>query len=310
MKPSYLILLLLMNLIWSGVYSAYKIIGAEGLSPGGIVTIRFGLAGLCLLAVWRWLPGRAPRGFDLLITCVMGVVLYVVGQRLQVLGNHLGSAGNSSILMGIEPLITSVAAGLFLREHIGPRRMGGFALGLVGIGLLNGVWREDFHWTSLSASLIFISSFVCEAAYSVLGKPIVGRASIMKMLAISLLIGLALNLLIDGRQTFLAAQGLSLSSWGLLLGLAIVCTALGYGLWFLIIRDCPVNLAALTVFSQAVFGVIIAWIWLGETIHGGQLLGAVIIVAGLALGFSRQIQKPADVPHPAPKPAPAPVETC
>ena len=49
--------------------------------------------------------------------------------------------------MAVEPLITSVAAALFLREHIGPRRLAGFGLGMCGVVLLNGVWRKDFQWT-------------------------------------------------------------------------------------------------------------------------------------------------------------------
>ena len=58
----------------------------------------------------------------------------------------------------------------------------------LGVVLLNGVWRADFQWTGLSASLIFISSFICEAAYSVVGKTVVERYSPTKMLAISLLV--------------------------------------------------------------------------------------------------------------------------
>ena len=77
------------------------------------------MAFLCLALVWRWLPGRAPRGFDLVKTCLLGVLTFSAGQRLQVYGNQLGSAGNSSVLMGLEPLVTSLAAALFLREHVG-----------------------------------------------------------------------------------------------------------------------------------------------------------------------------------------------
>src|SRR5262249_15494024 len=147
------------------------------LPTGPIVTLRFGLAGLCLLFAWPWLPGVAPRGRDLAKVVVMGIILYPVGQRLQVYGSILGSAGNSSVLMAMEPLLTSVAAAIFLREHIGPRRLAGFSLAMFGVVLLNGVWRSDFQWTGLVASLIFISSFICEAAYSVVGKTVVQRAS-------------------------------------------------------------------------------------------------------------------------------------
>jgi drug/metabolite transporter (DMT)-like permease len=292
MKPAYLIILLVMNFFWAGVYSAYKIIG-DGVPAGSIVTLRFGLAGLSLLIAWPWLPGPAPRGRDLANTCLMGVMLIVLGQRLQVYGNQLGTAGNSSVLMAVEPLITSLAAALFLREHIGPRRLAGFALGMFGVVLLNGVWRKDFQWTGLVPSLIFVSSFVCEAAGSVIGKPIVARASVMKMLAVALLVGTAVNLLIDGPATLSAAKTLPPQAWCLLLGLAVICTAIGYSVWFIVIRECPVNVAALTIFAQSVFGVGIAALWVGEKLHWGQLFGTITIVAGLVLGLSRQVRRAA-----------------
>jgi drug/metabolite transporter (DMT)-like permease len=289
MKPSYLIILLVMNFFWAGVYSAYKLLGHD-LPTGAIVTLRFGLAGLILLIAWHWLPGPTPRGRDLLITCGMGLMLYVGGQRLQVYGNQIGSAGNSAVLMAVEPLLTSVAAAIFLREHIGPRRLAGFGLGMFGVALLNGVGGADFKWTGLSASLIFISSFLCETIYSVMGKPIVTRASPIKMVALSILVGTAGNLLIDGRETFAKAQTLQLDAWLLIVAMAVICTAIGYSLWFIVIRDCPINVAALTIFSQAVFGVIIAAVWVHEKLHWGQLWGSVAILAGLVFGLSRQIK--------------------
>jgi len=289
MKVSYLIILLLMNFFWAAVYSAYKIIGQD-LTTGAIVTLRFGLAAVCLQAMWKWFPGPAPRGRDLVKTCVMGLILYVIGQRLQVYGNALGTAGNSSVLMAVEPLLTSVAAAIFLREHIGPRRLAGFAMGMLGVAFLNRVWSPDFHWTGLGASFIFMASFVCEAAYSVIGKPIITKASVMKMLCISLWVGTALNLLIDGPSTLAAAVHLPLRAWVLLGVMAVVCTAVGYSVWFIVIRECPINVVALTIFSQAVFGVLIAALWVGEQLHWGQLLGSLTIVAGLILGLSRQIQ--------------------
>jgi drug/metabolite transporter (DMT)-like permease len=287
MKPAQLISLLILNFLWASVYSAYKLLGP--VPSGSIVTLRFGLAGILLAVLWPWLPGRAPRGLDLVKTCALGVVLYVVGQRLQVYGNEIGSAGNSAVLMSVEPLLTSVAAALLLKEQIGPRRIAGFALALIGVAVLNGVWRPDFKWTGLGASLIFISSFICEAAYSVVGKTIVEKASPVKMLVISLCVGLAINLCIDGSSTMAAARSLNATGWVLMLIMAILCTAIGYTLWFVIIRECPVNVVALTVFSQSIFGVLVAAVWLKEQLHWGQFWGSATIVAGLVLGLSRQV---------------------
>ncbi len=290
MKPAHLIILIALNFFWAATLSTYKVI-APYLEPGGIVTLRFGLAAASLVMLWPWLPGNAPRGRDLVKTCVMGLVVFVLGHRLQVTGNKLSTASNSSILMAVEPLLTSVAAAIFLREHIGPRRLIGFASGMCGVALLNGVWRPDFKWVSLGASLIFISSFVCDAAYSILGKRIISRAGPMKVLAVSLVAGTAVNLAIDGPKTILAARVMPAEAWLLLLGLALICTSFGYGFWLVVIREGEVNVAALTIFAQPVFGVALAALWLGERLHWGQLWGSLTIVAGLAVGLSRQIKK-------------------
>jgi len=122
-----------------------------------------------------------------------------------------------------------------------------------------------------------------------MGKQIVARASVMKMLALSLLAGTVVNLLIDGPQTFAAARVLSPKAWLLVFMLSVVCTSVGYTLWFIVLRECPVNVAALTIFAQSVFGVLLAALWLGEELHWGHLLGGATIVAGLVLGLSRQV---------------------
>jgi len=289
MRPAYLIILIVLNFFWAAALSAYKII-EQYLEPGGIVTLRFGLAAVSLLLVWPWLPGETPRGRDLAKTCVLGLIVFVVGHRLQVLGNKLSTASNSSVLMAIEPLVAAVAAAIFLREHIGPRRLIGFAFGLLGVALLNGVWRSDFQWMGLGASLIFMASFFSETAYSIVGKGIIQRAGPIKVLALSLVVGTVVNLLIDGPTTLAAAGRLPAQAWLLLLGLALICTAFGYSFWFLVIREGEVNVAAMTIFAQPVFGVTLARLWLGETLHWGQLWGSAAIVAGLAIGLSRQIK--------------------
>ena len=86
-------------------------------------------------------------------------------------------------------------------------------------------------------------------------------------------------------------------AWLLLLGLALICTSLGYSFWFLVIREGEVNVAALTIFAQPVFGVVLARLWLGEVLHWGQLWGSAAIVAGLVLGLSRHIKRPAIKPN-------------
>jgi len=292
MKPSHLILLVFLNFSWAASYSTFKVL-APYLDRGGIVTLRFTVAALVLLTLWPFLPGKTPRGLDLVKAAVMGFIVFLMAPRFQVAGVQLGQAGDSSVLVALEPLITSVAAAFFLREHIALRRWLGFSFGILGVLLLARVWRPDFKWLGLTANLLFISSFVCETAYSIMGKPLIERAGFMKVLGVALLAGAGINLLLDGHSTFLAARTMPLAAWGIIGFLAVICTLVGYSVWFVVIRDIEVNVAVLTLFIQPVVGVAVAGLWLGEPLHWGQLWGSVAIVAGLIVGLaSNEVKSP------------------
>ncbi len=284
MKPAHLILLLLFNVFWAVSLSAIQALKVH-LDYGGIATLRFGGAALSMVLIWPWLPGRTPRGRDLGMCALMGLIVFTLGHRLQVYGNLLGSAGNSSVLMAVEPLLTAVAAAIFLREHIAPQRWVGFSLGIVGVALLNRVWADDFKWAGLTASVVFIASFLSEAAYSIMGKPLMERVGPMKILAVSLVAGTLANLAIDGPTTIAAAAKMPASAWAWVAYLSILCTSLGYGLWLVVIRETDVNLTAMTILAQPVAGVPVAVLWLGERLHAGHLWGSLAIVVGLGIGL-------------------------
>jgi drug/metabolite transporter (DMT)-like permease len=284
MRPVHLVGLLAMNVLWAGSYSAFKGLSAR-LTAGEIVTWRFVLAAGVLALVWRWLPGRAPRGSDLVRAGLMGLVVFVIGPRLQVLGVQLGRAGDSSVIVALEPLVTAVAAALFLREFVPSYRWAGFGLGMVGIVLLNGGWQLRLSGVGLWANLIFISSFVCESAYSVMGKPLLRRASPIKVVGVALFLGSAVNVAVDGPGAASKLRLLTAIDWANLAYLAWICTLIGYTFWLVVVREADVSLAALTILVQPVFGVGIATWLLGETFHLGQLWGTLAILGGVIIGL-------------------------
>ena len=284
MRRSHLILLILFNVFWAAIMSVNKEL-EHHLSYSSIVSWRFGLAALGCILLWPWLPGPTPQGGAWVRSVVMGLVVFVVGQRLQVHGNLLGTAGNSSVLMGFEPILTSLAAALFLKERIPLARWIGFCFCLVGLVFLNRVWSPGFHWTGLWPSFVFLSSFLCESVYSILGKPLSRSTSPYKVVAISLIAGTLFNFALDGGTSIQEARGLPWQGWMWMLYLSLLCTLVGYTLWLLVLVESDVNLAALTVFVQPVAGVLIAWAWLGETLHWGQLWGTLAVGCGLLVGM-------------------------
>ncbi len=290
MKLRHLILLILMNFLWAGTYSAFKVLEPQ-LDAGGVVTFRFAIAALGALLLWPLFKGKVPRGTDLLKTIVMGVVVFSIGPRLQVEGVQRGSAGDSSVLVALEPLIASIGAAIFLREHITMRRWFGFLLGLVGVLFLARIWRPDFKLPGLFANALFVSSFICETVYSIMGKPLIERAGLMKVVAIGLFAGTVVNLAVDGQKVFMAVPTLPPGSWVLLLYLGLACTLLGYGVWFAVIQETPVNVTAMTIFVQPVVGLLMATLLLKEKFHWGHLWGSLAIVAGLVVGLSGKAEQ-------------------
>ncbi len=284
MKPRHLIVLLLLNVCWSATPSAFTYL-KDTLSPGGVVTLRFGLAGLMLLAFWPLFPGKAPRGKDLVLTGLMGLIVFCLGHRLQVYGAQQGSAGNSALLMAMEPLVTAVGAAIFLREKIHPRSGIGFALGMLGVLLLNNVFSPDFKLVGLLPSLFFVSSFLCETAFSIMGKGLIERSHFTKVTTLALLIGTAGNILIDGGETVESAANLTFAGWIAILFMASICTAVGYVYWFVVIRETDVNIAGLTIFMQPVAGFLIALVWIGDTPGSNHFWGSLTIVCGLVIAL-------------------------
>jgi drug/metabolite transporter (DMT)-like permease len=285
MRPAHLLALVAMNVFWGASYTAFKVLTAT-LSPGEVATLRYGGAALLLAFCWPWLPGAAPRGRDLWRALFIGLFVFSISPRLQVLGVKLGQASDASVVVALEPLVTAVAAAVFLREHVPARRWLGFTLGMSGIVLLHGAWRLELQSQALLASLIFLSSFVCESAFSIIGKPILSRASPFKLVAVSLLLGTLLNLIADGPNAVARIPHLGVAEWIALAFLVVICTVAGYTLWYVVIRDTDVNLAALTILVQPLCGVLVAAAFVGERLHWGQFWGATAIVASLVVGLN------------------------
>lgn len=281
MTAVWLWLLIAMNLLWAGTVSMYKYLGAY-LDAGAIATLRYGLAAVCVLAVWPWLPGNAPRGKDLARAAVMGILVFCLSPRLQIAGVNLGQAGDISLLIALEPLIVAVGAALILKERIAPRRWWGFTLGMLGMLLISRIWRDDVKaLQGFIANLLFVSSFICEAMFSLIGKPMLHRVSVMKLLGCGLVAGTVVNLAISG----VTVSGIPARGWLVLIYLALVCSVIGYALWYFAIKRAPVNLVGLTVFVQPVAGWVLATLWLREDLHWAQLWGSVVIILGLVIAL-------------------------
>jgi drug/metabolite transporter (DMT)-like permease len=300
MKPLHLFLLILMNCFWASTYTVFKVLSPV-LNANELATLRYGMAAAALFLFWRWLPGNAPRGRDLASSIIMGIIAFGFSPLLQVAGVQMGRAGDASVLVALDPIIVSICAAIFLREHIGLRRSVGFIAAFAGAAMVAEVWRPGFRLPALTADILIVLSLFCDASSSILGKGIVQRNGMFKCLAIAVAAGTATNFLMGGASSLHAAARLSLWDWSLIAWLALVCTVAAYLVWFAAIRETPVNTAALTIFVQPIAGTAIAMVFLGESLHWGQILGGFVIGVALVVELSssysqRPIAQTVDLP--------------
>ncbi|MFO8141273.1 MAG: DMT family transporter, partial [Marinobacter sp.] len=122
--------------LWSTGFIGAKY-GLPFAEPFTLLLIRM-LLTLLPLAVLAWLmktrwPGWRGAG-HLAITgllvhgCYLGGVFYAIDQGM--------SAGLVSLIVGLQPLVTAVAAVVFLKETVTRRQWLGLLMGLVGVSLV------------------------------------------------------------------------------------------------------------------------------------------------------------------------------
>jgi drug/metabolite transporter (DMT)-like permease len=200
----------------------------------------------------------------------------------------LGNAGHAAILMAFDPVMASVAAAVFLGEPVPGRSWIGFALGIVGVAVLNEFWQPGFQWGQLTANALILASFLAETTYTIMGKPLLRRSHPVKLLATALVIGSAVNLLIDFQPVMRTLPRLGAVDWLVLAYLVVICTVVGYALWFFAVRETPVNLVATTVFMQPLAGTLFALLLVGEQPRWSQLGGGLLIALGLLISLRRR----------------------
>ncbi len=287
MKRSHLALLLLLNSGWAAVPTVVTRL-EHALSAAEFVFLRYALALGGILILWPLLPGRLPRGADFWRTVAMGIVVFNVGHLLQIGGIQLGSASDASILLALDPLVSSLGAAMFLHERIPGRRWAGFGIAMGGVAAMS-LWRPVAPLPGLGANLLILLSFASEAVWSVMGKPLTRSWGIPKVVGLALGAGSTANLCLllpGGRSHLEAFRALSWETWVCLAFLGVVLTSIGYSIWHVVIRDVPVSVAAMTIYLQPILGTGLAVALAGEHLHPGHVLGAVMILAGLVLGLS------------------------
>ena len=298
--------LIFCNFLWSASYTASKFLMTR-YHPLEVTFLRelFALIPLLFIALkggrnsyfGRWLSIGISRT-DIRLFSV-GILTFFLSPICQMTGLSMTRAIDSSLMIALEPLITILLAILFLKEKLHYTQIISICLAIGGVLTLSDTDIGKiltFTDTRLLGNLIFTIALFCEAAYSILAKPILHLREPELFIAVSLFIGtLALfsyNVLFDDASRLSGLIVLLKESppldWALFLLMGVGGTAFGYLYWVKLMTGMPLSLMAITLYVQPVLGPIWGSVFLDEKISSSTFIGAVLIFGAVLLGTRKK----------------------
>jgi drug/metabolite transporter (DMT)-like permease len=279
---------LVIMFFWAGNFIVVK--GAIGiLPPIGFTFLRYCVATITLLLLLRWREGaiRLPRG-DVVPIFALGIVGFGCYQVLWPVALQTIPAGDSALLIATTPVITALLAMATGADKPNGVKLTGAFVSLAGVALVIAAGQGLALGTSLVGDLLTLLAAGCWAVYTVFGASILRRHSPLVTTTWAIVAGTLFMAPLGIGQ--LASAGLSGTpiDIGLPIFLAIAYSGtLAAGFANVIVLHGvkllgPTRVTALQ-FLVTPLAVIMAAIFLGEAIRPIQVVGGVIILAGVAL---------------------------
>lgn len=254
-----------------------------GVAITAMLALRFAVATLTLLPAaapgWRRTPplGQAARGY------AVGALLTSVQTALLLISITRVGASLAVLLHYAYPAIVALAAVALRRERPTARLAGVVALATVGVALVlagGGIGEPDPIGAACG-----IGSAALYAVYILLFDRLVGRISPLP-LAVLVLGGMTTAFLVawgvDGLPLDFEPRG-----WVYIVALGAVATAAPLVAFLAGLRLVGASTASTTSTAEPVTTVILAWIFLDESLAVAQLAGAALVVAGLFVSTRR-----------------------
>ncbi|WP_433712923.1 DMT family transporter [Nocardia sp. CA-084685] len=289
-------------LLWSSSYAVTKQVLAD-VGPLTIGAIRFTFAAMLLgiMVRMRRNPVARPDARQrrmIYLSGVLGITVYFV---LENIGVELSTASDASLIVATYPLMTMLVELVVLRARLPLLRVGGVLLAAAGAFLVVRNGAEVGGSARWFGDVLLLLGGLVWAGYNVLGK-YAGRDQDA--------VNLTYYQTMAGATGFLLASLLEIRDWrvpdttasALLAYLAVACSIGGFLLYNYGLRRMTSSVAVNILNLVPVFGVLGAVAVNGETIRLGQILGGVIIIAGVTVGLieRRTVLDKATIPEPTP----------
>jgi len=274
----------LVAILWGSAFPVTRVL-LEEMPPLGAAAWRTLLAagGVALLAALRGeLGGLRPAAghrLRLAVLALLGGALFLIGMNVAI---FLTGASITSFVTGMYPLLAVVVAAALLGEPLARRVIVALAVATVGLVLLA---RPGGAHVEVLGVLVALGAALSFALYLGLARRWADPVHLPTLtvafwlLVSSLVVTGALQLIVDPAGL---SPGLSAAGWAALLWLALPASALPHLLVIATLRRMPAGRAAPFLLLMPISGAVISAVLLGERLDLLQLVGAALILVGIA----------------------------
>lgn len=282
--------LALLAAIWGGSFLFLRIAAPVfGVAP--LVDARLALGAL-VLAPFLW---RARTRFPLSRwpqLAAIGLVNTLIPFLLFAWSAERAPAGVSAIVNSMSVPFAALAAFALFGERIGGRKLAGLLAGLVGVAVLAG---GDLAGTGLGPA---VAAGALAALFYGVSANLVKRyvADLPATAVVAATLACGAVLLAPFAIHAWPARPVPHVAWWCLAALGVVCTGFAYAVYFRLIQRVGATRATAVTYLVPIFGVLWAWLALGESLTLSMAAGGALILGGML--YAQGKPRAARVPRP------------
>jgi len=296
--------IMMLSLLWGSSFIAIKII-VDQVQPLASFGMRFFIAGLLLIAthyiflhiIYRQsdkkdYQSNQIKNRQLWKAWLLSALFFIVGgQGILALGAQYLSSGAAALINSTIPIWVAIFMLLFLGKKPTRLSIAGITAGFIGliILVLPTLEAEESSWIGVVLLIISSISWAMGSLFSSPVRAVSAERTILlptgMFMAFGGLILLALWVVtgtgeISTLNTLFSTANNILVSF---LFLTLVCTAVGYAIFYWLLGSTTPSLANTFAYIVPVIAVFLGWVTLGESINSQTIIATVVISAGVAM---------------------------
>ncbi len=283
----------LLAALWGSAFVAIKA-GLPYFPPVLFAALRYDIAGVLMVSFALLTANRGiPEGKQQWISvAVGGLFIFGIYHAFLFAGEIYTSSGVAAIIVGMVPILTAVFSRMILgQKRLTPGVVLGLAVSLVGVGAVTRLDVTALWGGTVIGELLILTASCSIALGSVLLRRIDSGVEARTLQGWSMVLG---ALFMHTYSFASPVESFSAVRWtpeaiACLLHLALVPSAIGYGIYFMLLERLGAFEINLVSYANPVFAALYGWLLLGERLGAHAWTGFLLILGGFLLIKHRRI---------------------